>query len=712
MAFKFNPLTGNIEVVSGGGGSSTNVIEYRGTWDAGTNTPTLSTPDITKATQGYWVSALGTQFGENWVVGDWLVYDSDGVIERRPNNSDVVSVNTKTGVVILNTEDIPETGGKIFFTEAEKTKLTGIEESANNYTHPATHPASIIVTDADNRFVTDTEKGVWNGKLSDALSDGKLYGRKNAAWEEVIGGGGVTELADLTDVDVTGITNGQVLVWDTTTSKYIPADNQSVTSVNTKIGDVVLKTVDIAEDTNLYHTTARARGAVSGTSPISYNSSTGAISHVDSASIRHVTDTEKATWNAKQTAITTGTTAQYFRGDLSLATLNTTAVAEGTNLYHTTARARTSVSGSGVISYNSSTGVISHTDSSSVRHVTDTEKETWNTVTSKANDADVVKLAETQTITAKHIINRSGECLIIKGTEVGTASSNYIVFEDSAGTDSGFIGKATTGNSGMYVGSYIGNIHLVAKSDSSVVAPYAPYVDSNSLLNAGAMDTRYALKSEVGMPTELDPIAQATKVWEYEKTLPSPRIRNRAVGGWTARTSAADNQWLSVCWSPELSLFCAVAITGTGNRVMTSPDGINWTARTTPADINWVSVCWSPELGLFCAVANTGTGNRVMTSPDGINWTARTSVVDNQWYSVCWSPELGLFCAVANTGTGNRVMTSPNGTNWTARTSAADSTWRSVCWSPELGFFCAVASTGTGNRVMTSKLPLPIAKIY
>ena len=224
MAFKFNPLTGNIEVVSGGGGSSTNVIEYRGTWDAGTNTPTLSTPDITKATQGYWVSAPGTQFGENWVVGDWLVYDSDGVIERRPNNSDVISVNTKTGVVILNTEDIPETGGKIFFTEAEKTKLTGIEESANNYTHPATHPASIIVTDADNRFVTDIEKGVWGGKLSDALSDGKLYGRKNAAWEEIIGGGGVTELADLTDVDVTGITDGQVLVWDTATSKFIPGD--------------------------------------------------------------------------------------------------------------------------------------------------------------------------------------------------------------------------------------------------------------------------------------------------------------------------------------------------------------------------------------------------------------------------------------------------------------------------------------------------------
>ena len=171
---------------------------------------------------------------------------------------------------------------------------------------------------------------------------------------------------------------------------------------------------------------------------------------------------------------------------------------------------------------------------------------------------------------------------------------------------------------------------------------------------------------------------------------------------WTSRTSAADNDWRSVCWSPELGLFCAVALTGTGNRVMTSPDGITWTTRTSAADNNWMNICWSPELGLFCAVAQSGTGNRVMTSPDGITWTTRTSAADNSWGSVCWSPELGLFCTVATTGTGNRVMTSPDGITWTTRTSAADNEWRSVCWSPELGLFCTVAATGTGNRVMTA----------
>ena len=83
-----------------------------------------------------------------------------------------------------------------------------------------------------------------------------------------------------------------------------------------------------------------------------------------------------------------------------------------------------------------------------------------------------------------------------------------------------------------------------------------------------------------------------------------------------------------------------------------------WLSSTSAADNSWFSVCWAPELGLFCAVASSGSSNRVMTSPDGITWTLRTSAADNQWRSVCWAPELGLFCAVALDGAGNRVMTS------------------------------------------------------
>ncbi|RKD26677.1 hypothetical protein BEP19_15830 [Ammoniphilus oxalaticus] len=55
----------------------------------------------------------------------------------------------------LSTED---------FTTAEKGKLAGVEAGANKYTHPTTHPASIIVETSDKGFVSDVEKALWNAK--------------------------------------------------------------------------------------------------------------------------------------------------------------------------------------------------------------------------------------------------------------------------------------------------------------------------------------------------------------------------------------------------------------------------------------------------------------------------------------------------------------------------------------------------------------------
>ncbi|MGG1638239.1 hypothetical protein [Paenibacillus sp. NRS-1760] len=68
----------------------------------------------------------------------------------------------------LNNEKVDKVAGKQLSTEdystAEKTKLSGIATNANNYTHPTSHPPSIITQDASNRFVTDTEKTTWSAK--------------------------------------------------------------------------------------------------------------------------------------------------------------------------------------------------------------------------------------------------------------------------------------------------------------------------------------------------------------------------------------------------------------------------------------------------------------------------------------------------------------------------------------------------------------------
>lgn len=48
------------------------------------------------------------------------------------------------------------------FTDAYKDKLERVEDGANNYMHPATHPAGMIVPDSSHRFVSDAEKTEWN----------------------------------------------------------------------------------------------------------------------------------------------------------------------------------------------------------------------------------------------------------------------------------------------------------------------------------------------------------------------------------------------------------------------------------------------------------------------------------------------------------------------------------------------------------------------
>ena len=180
---------------------------------------------------------------------------------------------------------------------------------------------------------------------------------------------------------------------------------------------------------------------------------------------------------------------------------------------------------------------------------------------------------------------------------------------------------------------------------------------------------------------------------------------------WTARSASSANYWLSVCWSPELSIFVAVGADYTNfgiNRVMTSPDGETWSTWPASEANTWCSVCWSPELSIFVAVAADGT-NQVMTSPDGETWTPRSASSAYDWVSVCWSPELSIFVAVSTQGYPsngtNVVMTSPDGITWTARSASSAENWYSVCWSPELSIFVAVAAAVDSfqkNLVMTS----------
>lgn len=69
------------------------------------------------------------------------------------------------------------------------------------------------------------------------------------------------------------------------------------------------------------------------------------ISQATSTTNGYLSSTDWNAFNGKQAAIAAGTTAQYWRGDKTWQALNTTNVAEGTNLYFTNARAQSAISG-------------------------------------------------------------------------------------------------------------------------------------------------------------------------------------------------------------------------------------------------------------------------------------------------------------------------------------------------------------------------------
>ena len=98
-----------------------------------------------------------------------------------------------------------------FMSAADKTKLDGVETGANAYTHPANHPASIITQDADNRFVSDTEKATWNGK-EPAVTAGTTaqYWRGDKTWRDLF-----TDVRAATLTGLSTATNAVVSATDT-----------------------------------------------------------------------------------------------------------------------------------------------------------------------------------------------------------------------------------------------------------------------------------------------------------------------------------------------------------------------------------------------------------------------------------------------------------------------------------------------------------------
>jgi len=110
---------------------------------------------------------------------------------------------------------------------------------------------------------------------------------------------------------------------------------------------------DLSEgSSNLYFTNARANAVIAG-------ASVGDLSDVD---ISGIAGGNTIVWDGGSSSFTTADHFDTADFNAGIAALDTDDLSEGTNLYFTTARARSSISASGSLAYNATTGVMSYTE--------------------------------------------------------------------------------------------------------------------------------------------------------------------------------------------------------------------------------------------------------------------------------------------------------------------------------------------------------------
>jgi hypothetical protein len=141
-------------------------VEYQGTWNASTNTPTLTS---SVGTQGfYYVVSVAGSTNLNgitsWELGDWAIFN--GSTWQKVDNTDaVVSVNGYTGIVTLSAADV------------SAVPYTGATTNVDLGTHSLT-ASDLVINHASGSGVAAS---ITKGGAGEALTVVKSSGSGNAA---------------------------------------------------------------------------------------------------------------------------------------------------------------------------------------------------------------------------------------------------------------------------------------------------------------------------------------------------------------------------------------------------------------------------------------------------------------------------------------------------------------------------------------------------
>ena len=307
-------------------------------------------------------------------------------------------LNTKSNVG--HDHAVANTSSNGFMSKDDKSKLDGIEKNANNYSHPTNHSASMITQDATHRFVSDTEKATWNAKASTNVVTTDANGLMSKDDKSKLDGisTGAQKNSDITKAEIENKLTGTI--GSHNHNNVISRGHVNVEEGTTRPS---VDGLSMSEAYNngypfTYGNVINLKGKGDGQLLVGWSNSSGAHAPLyvrsrrdvtdanwsdwakiyttankpelseltQSANYRFVTDTEKATWNAKASTAVATTTANGLMSKDDKSKLD--GIAVNANNY----------------THPSTHGASMITQDSTHRFVTDTEKATWNAKASTA----------------------------------------------------------------------------------------------------------------------------------------------------------------------------------------------------------------------------------------------------------------------------------------------------------------------------------------
>ena len=441
---------------------------YKGTWDALTNNPSLTS---SVGTQGwYYIVNVAGSTNLNgitsWNIGDWAIFDGSSW-QKVDNTDSVTSVNGFTGAVSLTTTNIAE-GTNLYYTQtrfdsafAAKT-TTNLTEGTNLYFTDTRARAAISLTTLGTSGAATYNSGILNiPQYQAALTDPVTgVGTTNyvAKWTSgtAVGNSTIYDNGTFVGIGSTTALGGRLnITFNSTSADAIILKDTRVTggSGQWRIGPGTgVVGFGIYSDT-----LAATPFSISNTGASTFTSSVTATSFIKSGGTSSeflladgsVTTLPTANWNTAYdnsiiSAAVTGTTTKtltlnqqdggtitaswtdintdavtsvFGRTGAVVATAgdySTTLVTEGTNLYFTDTRARAAISVTATgLTYSG--GVISLTAGYSIP--TTASQTTWNT----AYNDSIVSAAVTGTTTKTLTLNQQdGGTITASWTDINT----------------------------------------------------------------------------------------------------------------------------------------------------------------------------------------------------------------------------------------------------------------------------------------------------